>query len=166
MVEIGVSSDEWCSICQPEDAAWCNTTGADHQDGDGGSSGHSGLDPAVAGVIGAVVTLAFTAILGLALFFIFGFRLQRAGKDDGTTVVGGFKGSERMPDDKDVAISKGGARHERVGSWELRDGPGTPPAFNGAGIVTSDFHRHDDARTEDDAISVTGARVVNTRESV
>jgi hypothetical protein len=171
MRSVGVSPSAWCSICQPTDASWCDSPDGSSRSGGftGGDSsdGKSGLSPVVAGVIGAVVTLAVTALLGLALFLICGFRLRRAEKNSGNTTVGGFKGAERMPDDKDVAVTKGGAQHERVGSWELRDGAGTPPAFSGAGIVTSDFHRRDEALgAEDDGISVTGARVVNTRESV
>jgi hypothetical protein len=166
MLNIGVDPYAWCDVCQPLGADWCDATRGGSFSGDSGDSGSNSMSPAVAGVIGAMVTLAVTALLGLALFLICGFRLRRSEKDS-SNAAGGFKGSERMPDDKDVTVTKGGAQHERVGSWELRDGPGEPPAFNGAGIVTSDFHRREQSMgADDDGISVTGARVVNTRESV
>lgn len=105
------------------------------------SSNNYPVSPAVAGVIGAVVTLAVAALL-FALAMLAGgvrfHRVQRRPKSE----LGGFKGSSKLASDPDLAgLSKGGAmpagvvsfgatntaagadartRHERVGSWELR----------------------------------------------
>lgn len=99
------------------------------------------VSPAVAGVIGAVVTLAVAGLL-FALAMLAGgvrfHRVQRRPKSE----LGGFKGSNKLASDPDVAgLSKSGmmpagvvgfgatntaasengrVRHERVGSWELR----------------------------------------------
>jgi hypothetical protein len=101
----------------------------------------SAVSPTVAGVIGAVVTLAVAGLL-FALAMLVGdvrfHRVQRRPKSE----LGGFKGSNKLASDADVAnLAKGGAlpagiaslsaantaagaegrvRHERVGSWELR----------------------------------------------
>lgn len=178
MTRLAVQTGEWCSLCNAADALWCSAGDRLILGGSGGGSSSSsssdggkksGIAPAVAGVIGAVVAVVLTGLIALALFFVGGFRLRRgenAGDGGGDAAGGGFKGAGRMPDDKDVAINKAGTQHTRVGSWELRDDGGTPP-FGGAGILTRDFGRHESMRNaEDDGISVTGSRVVTARESI
>jgi hypothetical protein len=104
------------------------------------SRNYNRLAPAVAGVIGAAVTLALFIIVALALVF-FGFRIDRREKQNpaakrGDLGVlkrsgsGGFKGAEKLASDTDLTL-KGGAgatiiRHERVGSWELNNSPTSP----------------------------------------
>ncbi|KAJ4320185.1 hypothetical protein N0V94_003546 [Neodidymelliopsis sp. IMI 364377] len=106
---------------------------------------HHALSPAVAGVIGAVVTLAVAGLLFALAMLAGGVRFHRVQRRK-PSALGGFKGSSKLASDADVAnLSKGGAmpagivsfgatntattgdgdvdsrvRHERVGSWELR----------------------------------------------
>lgn len=97
------------------------------------------VSPAVAGAIGAVVTIAVAGILFALAMFVGGIRfhrIERSRKSD----LGGFKGSAKLASDQDLNLPKNGALpagavvvgagagagagrktpHERVGSWELR----------------------------------------------
>ncbi|POR34591.1 Heterokaryon incompatibility protein 6, OR allele, partial [Tolypocladium paradoxum] len=163
MQDRGTSPVDWCGVCNPGAAAsWCPNSSSDK----GGScSGNSGISPAVGGVIGAVIMAALMGLASLALFALGGFRVQRPAKSERSSTLGGFKGAERMAQDADVAVSKGGSREERIGSWEMRDGGRERhvPSTN-AGIVTRDFHRTT-SRMEEDGVSVSGAPV-HARESV
>ena len=132
---------EWCATCSSP-ALFCTGVDSDtilvtNPKSQSNSDGHA-VSPAVAGVIGAVVTLAVAGLL-FALAMLAGgvrfHRVQRRPKSE----LGGFKGSSKLASDPDVAnLTKGGAmpagivsfgatnttdprtRHERVGSWELR----------------------------------------------
>jgi hypothetical protein len=110
--------------------------------GDGGSSpsnptygaeppSHRGISPAVAGVIGAVVTLVVVGILAAVLALLGGLRVYKI-KTKGRSDLGGFKGGEKLASDADLTVAKAkvggivtgppaGRLHERVGSWELGD---------------------------------------------
>lgn len=107
----------------------------------GSSGGHTSL--AVAGVIGAAVTLAVLAtILALAMW-LGGVRFRRVPISRKSVLggfKGGFKGGAKMASDADLALPKNGAAvgitsvgtgvaaapgdlkegKERIGSWELR----------------------------------------------
>ena len=135
---------EWCTTCSAP-SMFCtgvdsNTIVVSTPKSQTSTKAHS-VSPAVAGVIGAVVTLAVAGLL-FALAMLAGgvrfHRVQRRPKSE----LGGFKGSNKLASDPDVAnLPKGGAmpagivsfgatntaagadgrtRHERVGSWELR----------------------------------------------
>jgi len=138
----------WCAACAST-SIWCpyyynnscSTTSAAHKDR---------VSPAVAGVIGAAVTLAFAFLAVAAAMLCCGMRVQRRGgaaaaplfaRRRTSASLGGFKGSAKLASDVDVSLSKNGAPvagaavlaagaddgakkgHERVGSWEMRDGP-------------------------------------------
>jgi hypothetical protein len=121
----------WCETCgslamycsQFEDN-WTNTTNSS-----GSSStptpSSSGLSPTIAGVLGAVVTIAaFVLFFSLAVL-CGGLRFYRNGSKRQSS-LGGFKGAEKLASDTDLTVAKAGAsgavvRHERVGSWELSD---------------------------------------------
>jgi hypothetical protein len=132
---------EWCTSCSAP-SLFCVGVDSDvivvGNPKSSASSRNHGLSPAVAGVIGAAVTLAVAGLL-FALAMLLGgvrfHRVQRRSKSE----LGGFKGSSKLASDADVAnLAKGGAlpagivsfgatdnadlrtRHERVGSWELR----------------------------------------------
>lgn len=96
------------------------------------------ISPAVAGVIGAIVTLVLLASLFSLAILLFGIRFHRSPR---RSSLGGFKGSAKLASDADITnLPKNGAtpagrasraadtamdkdkgtRHERVGSWELR----------------------------------------------
>lgn len=96
------------------------------------------VSPPVAGVIGAVVTLVVAGLLFALAMLLGGVRFHRTSRRP-KSELGGFKGSAKLASDPDLAnLPKGGAlpagvvgfgatnvnegrtRHERVGSWELR----------------------------------------------
>ena len=131
--------EEWCNTCNSF-AVFCPAF-VDNDGTDGtlnpstrrSSSNKGGLSPAVAGVVGAVVTLAVALLLFGAVALLGGVRLHRV-HTKRRSELGGFKGSERLASDQDLTIPKGGAGavvipspdpvqvrgHERVGSWELK----------------------------------------------
>ena len=164
---VGKSAYEWCDICGASTAPWCV---AAYSAVNGNGKGN-GIDPAIAGIIGAVITLAVIFIIVGALIGLCGFRLSRSprSKDDDKieavmSTSGGFKGPEKKEGDQDVKVNRAGIHHERVGSWELRDGS-TLPTLAG---ITSKTSPAKDSRTslDDDAISVMGATPVKPHESV
>lgn len=139
---------EWCETCgsyrqvkhmtsffttSNYDSIFCPAfTGVDSSAIGSNSRQHS-LSPAVAGVIGALVALAVAAILLGVLMALARVRFSRQpGKRK--SEIAGFKGSQKLASDQDLAIPKAGAGatvtstepdaakgHERVDSWELRD---------------------------------------------
>ena len=131
------SVGDWCDMCK-SDSVFC----PDYEDAEGGdsssgsspgsqSSGHRGLEPAVAGVVGAIVTLVVIGLAVAAAMLLGGLRLYHT-KTKRRSDLGGFKGAEKLASDQDLSLAKGGAgaaisspaparMHERVGSWELGD---------------------------------------------
>jgi len=132
------------------------------------SSDSKGVSPAVAGVIGATVTIAIF-ILVAAVLLLLGFRLNyrdRKGaavgpagdlgvlKRSGSGANGGFKGAEKLASDTDLRLKNGAGasvvRHERVGSWELNESPVSPTEHSsldkqmesGRVVSTADYSRH------------------------
>jgi hypothetical protein len=78
-----------------------------------------------------------------------------------------------MASDNDLSYAKGGVRHERTGSWELRNGAkksaedGGAVATGDAGVVVDKGRASSRARSvDDDAISVMGATPVEPRQTV
>ncbi|KAL7943855.1 heterokaryon incompatibility domain-containing protein [Trichoderma barbatum] len=162
-----LDSLQWCGTCRALYAPWCTARSASSSGSSSGSS--DSVSAPVAGVIGAMVTLAVTGIAGLALYY---FGLCTFGRRPKSSLrsgsPGGFKGTGKLASDVDVAVTKRGMEHERIGSWELRNGSGQP-TMGSAGIVTTSFgrdalnsHHFDD---EDD-ISIAAAQPVKIRESV
>jgi hypothetical protein len=168
-------------------AAWCNTCGSINlfcsglQSNSGGSSGspstggvtgsNSGrLDPVVAGAIGAAVTCGLVGLL-LLVAILLGFVNLSTSRERRNSSLGGFKGAEKMASDNDVSYAKSGVRHERTGSWELRNG-GTKAAEEGVAsvdagaVVDKDRARSRTRSVDDDAISVMGATPVEPRQSI
>lgn len=101
---------------------------------------HAKVSPVVAGVIGAVVSLAVAGILFGIAMLLGGIRFHRVQRRR-TSALGGFKGSAKLASDPDLNLPKNAAApagivsfddpdakgsaprrvpHERVGSWELR----------------------------------------------
>jgi len=133
---------DWCTECSTE-SLFCQaleenqSTNSSTTDPES-SSRRDNISPAVAGLIGAAVTIALM-IIAAAVLRLLGFRLQQRGENNvakgGDLGVlkrsisgnGGFKGAEKLASDTDLRL-KGGAgatvvRHERVGSWELNESP-------------------------------------------
>ena len=132
---------DWCAACNSSTLfcdAFDNANISITVSLPGSGRGHT--SPAVAGVIGAAVTLAVLAtVLALAMW-LGGVRFRRVPKSR-KSVLGGFKGGAKMASDADLALPKNGAAvgitsvgagaaaaaagdvkegKERVGSWELR----------------------------------------------
>lgn len=168
MRDIGKTASEWCGICGRTQAPWC--TSSVYVDGGSESTLRYTMDPWIAGIIGAVIMLGIIVLFLAALFVVGKFRLRREpGMKDSTgddapvaTVAGGFKGPEKRDGDPDVTVTRTGAHHERVGSWELRD---APPVMGGLGIVSKDSPRGRQS-LEDDEINLMGATPVKAREEV
>jgi hypothetical protein len=130
LAEIGT----WCETCgslamyctQFEDN-WNSSTTSNSSSSSSSTSttSSSGISPTVAGVLGAVVTIAaFVLFFSLAVL-CGGVRFYRNGSKRQST-LGGFKGAEKLASDTDLTVAKSEAsgavvRHERVGSWELSD---------------------------------------------
>lgn len=129
-------------ICDPYDNTPSNF-GSPSTSGGQNKGGKAALSPAAYGAIGAVVTIAVIAAAFIFLT-VFGFRLKRKEKNANrnsdlgqlriSSGTGGFKGAEKLASDTDLRL-KGGAgasviRHERVGSWELNDGPKSPTSLD------------------------------------
>lgn len=166
METLGRTAEEWCEICGPVTAPWCELLNS-IEDIDLPSSS---LSPGVAGVIGGVIMLFIVALIFTAFYFLGGLRMVRELKNEGDPqaigAAGGFKGPEKKDGDADVVVTKTGVHHERVGSWELRDEHDVMPQT--VGIVTKDLGRHNRRSfdDDDDGISVMGATPVKARESV
>ncbi|EXJ94359.1 hypothetical protein A1O1_02753 [Capronia coronata CBS 617.96] len=128
--------EDWCKTCSSFSVfcpAFVGTNGS--LDSAGQVPSHQkGLSPAVAGVVGAIVTLAVAALLlGTAMLFG-GMRFHRV-HTKRMSELGGFKGAKKLASDQDLTIPKGNVGavvvtseeptiirgHERVGSWELKD---------------------------------------------
>lgn len=151
--------EAWCDTCGSYNI-FCNSYTSTSNSGLGGSRS-SGLSPAVAGVIGALVALAVAAVLFGLLMAFAGFRVHRqAGKRKSD--MAGFKGSQKLASDQDLTIPKGGAAvsvaepeaakgHERVGSWELRQQAKREEAGH-MGVVNMNMPRR--PSYEDDEIQV------------
>lgn len=129
-----LSAGDWCETCASY-SIFCPAFRADRgndDDGSGRPKPRDGLSPVVAGVVGAVITLAVIGLLVAAAMLFGGARLYRQ-RTKRRSELNGFKGGEKLASDQDLTIPKGGAgasvavpgaptkAHERVGSWELGD---------------------------------------------
>ncbi|CAK3872712.1 Hypothetical predicted protein [Lecanosticta acicola] len=149
----------WCRECHATNlfcSAFNATLARVWNDSDGDDDGSSGIitkkdpvTPVVAGVIGAVVSLALAGlIVGVVGVWLGGWRVHRRkqrpknwkGGSGSGDFGGGFKGGRKMRSDVDLALPpKGGAsvtQEERVGSWELKpagDGDGKKEEEDGGG---------------------------------
>ena len=128
------SIGEWCTVCK-SDAVFCPFYLNELNSGSGGSSSSTSshgnsksFNPAIAGLIGAVLALVIAALLFALAMLLGGIRVHRV-KNKHRSELNGFKGGEKLASDPDVSIIKGaegpGATvvkgHERVGSWEMGD---------------------------------------------
>lgn len=133
---------QWCTSCDSP-SLFCWGVGEQSNvsvviPGSEGGSKQGSVSPVVAGVIGAVVTLAVAALLFALAMLLGGVRLHRRQPRSKKSDLGGFKGSAKLASDPDLSLAKNGALptgisfvgagagggakkgHERVGSWELR----------------------------------------------
>ncbi|PGH26956.1 hypothetical protein AJ80_01340 [Polytolypa hystricis UAMH7299] len=143
MVNIMMVSSEWCRACG-SGTMFCSayvSKGNSSPNESGSPPSHGStqshrLKPAVAGVIGAVVTLVVIGLIGALASVCLGIRLYR-NRHRRRSDPGGFKGAGKLHSDPDltvvgtdnsnagISINNGGSsqsgdlRHERHGSWEL-----------------------------------------------
>lgn len=141
MSRIMINIPRWCGECSSagdEPAIFCGGVDDDmvfRPSLRGQVKGKGGLDPVVAGVVGAMVTLAVAGLLFALLIFLGGIRLGRIGRRKRKDGLGGFKGSAKLASDADLNLPKNGAAPAglsfgaadtkgktggRVESWELR----------------------------------------------
>ena len=185
MDNIGVSNmPTWCDLCDSTNI-FCPDTSSSSSGSDMEHANTSGsLSPAVAGVVGAVVMLAALGLLAAGAWFIAGVRLARRGprsdqdQERRSGSIGGFKGAEKLESDHDVLIARNGARHERIGSWEMGvggdGGPGPMPPPPVANPSPPDGHVKSGApgfgasirRRDGDADSLSGTSPVTPHEGV
>ncbi|EPS41336.1 hypothetical protein H072_4767 [Dactylellina haptotyla CBS 200.50] len=86
------SVEKWCSMCMSEEA-FCAAYNPGLSTGSvGGSSSGSGISNAVAGVIGAMVTLAVVGPVGL-VFFLFSRKRRTSTTSSGASIGSAEKGS-------------------------------------------------------------------------
>ncbi|KAK5660895.1 hypothetical protein OQA88_12268 [Cercophora sp. LCS_1] len=160
---------EWCNLCGSV-ALFCSSLKSRAGSSGPFSGGINGVSPVVAGVVGAAVTLAVAGLIFLLAVMLGAIRFHR-GEPKARNSTLGFKGAERMASDTDLAYAKGGARHERTGSWELRGGKGVDketavegqdPTSTGVTIQSRDLTNR--KNIDDDAISEFGQTPVKPRE--
>lgn len=163
---------DWCSTCN-SGALFCWGVDDSTIIIDNGRYGrHSKISPTVAGVIGAVVTLAVVGLLFALAAFVGGVRFHRVDRSRKSD-LGGFKGSAKLASDADlhlpshaagagiVSFGAGADRKEpkeRVGSWELRQ--------KEAGVMKSNFGGEEVDRRSLDDIEAALARPVQAHERV
>ncbi|CAG8909267.1 unnamed protein product [Penicillium egyptiacum] len=172
------STQEWCLRCNAE-TVFCNGVldQSVYQ-----TKKNKSMAPAVAGVIGAVTTLAVVGLTGVILFLMVHARKGNPPKKGSP---GGFKGPGKLASDADVSfsgpiwrnsktdntqLSSGLAAgvgvavqgHERTGSWEMGQGKKEIENIQPDGMeVRSPFAEH-----EEDWVVHSGLQPVKVRESV
>ena len=161
---------EWCKLCDGV-ALFCTDLRTRKGSGSSSSGGQVNVEPTVAGAIGAAVTLTVVGIIFLVAVLLGGIRFHRTGSKV-LGGLGGFKGAEKMSSDTDLAYAKGGARHERTGSWELRGKKGGDVEEQSEAVRASSDGitarardlTHPSKNMDDDAISEIGHSPVKPRE--
>ncbi|KAJ5952263.1 Histidine phosphatase superfamily clade-2 [Penicillium vulpinum] len=172
------STQEWCLRCNAE-SVFCN--GVFDQTGSQPWKKNKEMAPAVAGVIGAVTTLAVVGFAAIIVFLMCGARKRNPNKGS----LGGFKGSGKLASDTDVSFGEpiwGNSKandtqasiglaagvgvavqgHECTGSWEMGPGKKEIEDIQPDGReLTSPFEEH-----EEDCDMYNGMQPVKARESV
>lgn len=135
MQNLSVSSvADWCDMCQ-NDGLFCVAYSNLETGGDGNiavnriTTTNNRMKPVLAGVIGAIVTLAAAGII-LALLMLFGGVRFRRARPQRRSQLGGFKAGRKLASDQDVPDTDKQSgpgtiipakEDDRVNSWELRD---------------------------------------------
>lgn len=170
------SIPEWCIQCNAESMFCTGVLDQNHLT----SKPKKTMAPAVAGVIGAVVTLVVVAITAAILLFFCGMHKGKSRKRSTRSSFGGFKGPGKLASDTDVSFrnpiwgdSKSQVEpsdelhagivvrgHERHGSWEMNQGKKESEDAHPERMMGSP---HED---EEDWLVHSGLRPVKVRESV
>lgn len=152
------SDGDWCSECASDRIFCAYYNASQSSTAEQLTSRHGQVGPVIAGVIGALVTLAVAALIFLAVMLFAGLRFHRVYRQK--TDVGGYKGSQKLASDKDLVLPKDGAvvhteetpgspmqaGHERVGSWELKQNEANVPNVAAPGFagLRRPSHEEDD----------------------
>lgn len=125
------SVGDWCNVCQSYTVFCRAFIGVDFTNDNGSTSlaapmaARNTMKPAVAGVIGAVVSLVVAGIVFAIAMLIGGVRLHRS-KTRRRSELGGFKAGEKLASDQDLPHVQTGVgasitkkSEERISSWEL-----------------------------------------------
>lgn len=168
------SVQEWCTQCNAQSVFCTGVLDQSHY----APKPKKNIAPAVAGVIGAVVTLVVVGIIAAIVFFFCGARKRKSHKGS----VGGFKGPGKLASDTDVSFRNpiwGGPKtndvepsndvnagvavhgHERLGSWEMGQGKKEVENVRSDGMARSPL-----GEEEEDWRIHSGLRPVKVRESV
>ncbi|KXG47485.1 Histidine phosphatase superfamily, clade-2 [Penicillium griseofulvum] len=172
------STQEWCLRCNAQ-TVFCN--GVLDQSGSQPWKKNKGMTPAVAGVIGAVTTLAVVGLTAIIAFLL--CRARKGSPKKGS--LGGFKGSGKLASDTDVTFGEpiwGNSKaedtepsnglaagvgvavqgHERTGSWEMGQGKKRNENIQPDGVeMRSPFEDQ-----EEDWHMHSGVQAVEARENV
>ncbi|KAL9044465.1 MAG: hypothetical protein Q9214_002398, partial [Letrouitia sp. 1 TL-2023] len=146
---------DWCNICGGQEVAFCPIFNNSPSSSAGSQGPSNGLKPAVAGVIGALVTLAVLGILLALAMVLGGIRLTRKAAKKRSN-LGGFKAGEKLASDLDLPSAKGnagimtiGEGKDRVTSWELAERgrvketePHHPSSIRRPSLETDDLDSH------------------------
>ncbi|KAJ5875784.1 uncharacterized protein N7529_001368 [Penicillium soppii] len=167
------SVQEWCTQCNAQSVFCLGVLDQSHS----APKHKKGMAPAVAGVIGAVVTLAVVGLTAAIVYFCVS-RKDRSQKGS----VGGFKGPGKLASDTDVSFRNpiwGGSKaedvessnglnagafvqgQERHGSWEMGQGKKEVENVQAGGTTRSPL-----GEEEDDWRIHSGLQPVKIRESV
>ncbi|OHE97020.1 hypothetical protein CORC01_07629 [Colletotrichum orchidophilum] len=175
MLKFGIDTATWCSICGSIQS-FCDWEITRTTPTVGEAIRSAAQKPVVAGIIGAIIVLAVLGLVVVSAAVLGGFRIHRAGggiggsksgKEGGRIAgLGGFRAAEKMASDPDLAVSGRGVRHERQGSWELRDGREVTSGQSGIAVDKSASTFQAKPVDDDDANSVMGASPVKPREDV
>lgn len=125
------SVGDWCNVCQSYTVFCAAFIGVDFTNDNGSTSlpapmaARNTMKPAVAGAIGAVVSLVVAGIIFAIAMLIGGVRLHRS-KTRRRSELGGFKAGEKLASDQDLPHVQAGVgasitkkSEERISSWEL-----------------------------------------------
>lgn len=152
----------WCKTCGSVNI-FCSTSRQTTSPSSTSDKGKNlDLSPAVAGVVGAVMTIAVVAVGAVSLAVFGGFRVHRTATGP-KPASGGFKGAESREPDKDLAIAKNGAKHERIGSWELGGGRPVVDSMKDESVIGATHMRDID---DDGDSLIMGQRPVKPLEGV
>ncbi|KAI9728571.1 MAG: hypothetical protein M1834_007599 [Cirrosporium novae-zelandiae] len=156
------SVEDWCNTCGSLSifcAGYANSGSirwGTNSSFDNSNSGKMNMmQPAVAGVIGAVAALAVAGIAFALMMLLGGVRMTRS-RSKRRSELGGFKGAEKLASDPDLTVVKGSSGatvlnkdHQRLGSWELSEGHKAKAMDIGEGPQTHSA-RHPSYQANDD----------------
>lgn len=122
MKSIMISSPrEWCTVCNSSNV-FCPFYESQNRNGLSGVSSECSkgpVSPAIAGLIGAVVTIVFLGLVATAATLFLNYRVFKSGKKR-RSEIGFFRGGRKLPSDTNLAVSGySGAHVNRDGDMSV-----------------------------------------------